>query len=92
LWIVIQRLASLLKDKATAKAEASAAKSQAQSASRTAELLIDQNKENEEKGKKQKICFFASRFSRRINWSNPSGDNRLSDAKRSDFSENKVDN
>jgi hypothetical protein len=52
LWIVIQRLASLLKDKATAKAEASAAKSQAESASRTAELLIDQNKENEEKGKK----------------------------------------
>merc|ERR1712014_12570 len=51
LWIVIQRLASLLKDKATAKAEASAAKSQAESASRTAELLIDQNKENEEKGK-----------------------------------------
>jgi len=50
LWIVIQRLASLLKDKATAKAEASAAKSQAESASRTAELLIDQNKENEEKG------------------------------------------
>ena len=51
LWIVIQRLASLLKDKATAKAEASAAKSQAESASRTAELLLDQNKENEEKGK-----------------------------------------
>ena len=50
LWIVIQRLASLLKDKATAKAEASAAKSQAESASRTAELLLDQNKEKEEKG------------------------------------------
>jgi hypothetical protein len=59
---VIQRLASLLKDKATAKAEASAAKSQAESASRTAELLIDQNKENEEKGKKaEENQFLASR-------------------------------
>jgi len=51
LWIVIQRLAGLLSDKAKSKAEAAAAKSQAESASRTAELLLDQNKEMEEKGK-----------------------------------------
>jgi len=43
-------LASLIRDKARSKAEAAAAKSQAESASRTAELLIDQNKEMEEKG------------------------------------------
>jgi len=51
LWIVIKRLAGLLSDKARTKAEAAAAKSQAQSAARTAELLLDQNKEMEEKGK-----------------------------------------
>lgn len=51
LWIVNQRLASLIRDKAQSKAEAAAAKSQAESASRTAELLLDQNKEMEEKGK-----------------------------------------
>ena len=50
LWIVIKRLAGLLSDKARTKAEAAAAKSQAQSAARTAELLLDQNKEMEEKG------------------------------------------
>ena len=37
-------------DKARVKAEAAAAKAQAESASRTAELLIDQQKEKEEKG------------------------------------------
>jgi len=51
LWIVIKRLAGLLSDKARTKAEAAAAKSQAESAARTAELLLDQNKEMEEKGK-----------------------------------------
>ena len=50
LWIVISRLAGLLADKARVKAEAAAAKAQAESASRTAELLIDQQKEKEEKG------------------------------------------
>merc|ERR1711868_84593 len=50
LWIVIKRLAGLLSDKARTKAEAAAAKAQAESASRTAELLIDQQKEKEEKG------------------------------------------
>lgn len=53
LWIVNQRLASLLRDKARSKAEAAASKSQAESASRTAELLLDQNKEMEEKGKNE---------------------------------------
>ena len=47
---MIKRLAGLLSDKARTKAEAAAAKSQAQSAARTAELLLDQNKEMEEKG------------------------------------------
>lgn len=51
LWIVIQRLATLIRDKARTKAEAAASKSQAESATRTAELLLDQNKEMEEKGK-----------------------------------------
>jgi len=51
LWIVIQRLTTLISDKARTKAEAAAAKSQAESASRTAELLLDQNREMEEKGK-----------------------------------------
>lgn len=50
LWIVIQRLATLIRDKARTKAEAAASKSQAESATRTAELLLDQNKEMEEKG------------------------------------------
>merc|ERR1712130_433537 len=49
LWIVIQRLTTLISDKARTKAEAAAAKSQAESASRTAELLLDQNREMEEK-------------------------------------------
>merc|ERR1711951_17738 len=48
LWIIISRLAGLLADKARVKAEAAAAKAQAESASRTAELLIDQQKEKEE--------------------------------------------
>lgn len=50
LWIVISRLAGLLADKARVKAEAAAAKAQAQSASRTAELLIDEQKKKEEEG------------------------------------------
>jgi len=48
LWIIISRLAGLLADKARVKAEAAAAKAQATSASRTAELLIDENRKREE--------------------------------------------
>jgi len=51
LWFVMVRLSDLLKEKAQAKADAAAATAQAKSAARTAELLLDQNKEIEEKGK-----------------------------------------
>jgi len=51
LWIIISRLAGLLADKARVKAEAAAAKAQAISASKTAELLLDENQKREKDGK-----------------------------------------
>lgn len=51
LWIIISRLAGLLADKARVKAEAQAAKAQAESASKTAELLLDENQKREKEGK-----------------------------------------
>merc|ERR1712227_37398 len=51
LWIIISRLAGLLADKARVKAEAVAAKAQAASASKTAELLLDENQKREKEGK-----------------------------------------
>merc|ERR1739838_696502 len=51
LWIIISRLAGLLADKARVKAEAQAAKAKAESASKTAELLLDENQKREKEGK-----------------------------------------
>ena len=50
LWITVFRLASLLADKARVKAKA-AADAEAESASKTAELLLDENQKHEKDGK-----------------------------------------